>query len=954
MTPLVGLSLGGRAVTEDAPSSVDSGVLGRPVWGPGGLLRDLELRLGLPASDTDAPVRVQCFARALHAADADSNAFFAKSLEADPLGTARTLLGWRDELLLAGWDGERVAGGGVRLDALAAVEALVQEAAIPMPLGTAERVKRVERALVADGTKLYPELRLAEPIEVWPGRWRGIFDHLAALGTRVVQAPALAALGPAGRAIPGTDLARVQAALSSGAPGAIPLTGDGTFVVLRAETSWELADCTAALLARRSVGSVVVRGGDTRALDLGLSTHGLSTQGSAEASPWRGALQVLSLAVQLLFAPRDVFRVLDLVSLPGGPFDNLAGRELSRALAEMPGVGGRPWLEAKQHIAELVKKGAVTRALGAGASPAEAEAEGDAAAAARVSAIVEWLEAPVFDRVEGAPKAALLGVVSRAQDFLRARMAVAQAGREETEHVLVLQAAIAQAEAMHVAVTHDARARLDREAALQLVRDVAGGGATVAATREEASRVDVADGPAGVRRPYDQVLWWHAAAGTEWRPGPLPWRAAELAALAEAKVVLADRAARLAAEAESWLAPVMAASQRLVLCVPGGTRAGVVEAHPVLTQIAAAVRADEAALARVSVTPNQLLGLAAGSPAAAALLASGVSPPVSDAGALPLPPARPAWRADPALLSVNHALSASQIDTLVGCPLKWVLEKKARLRAGALATIASGPLLLGKLAHRTVEELHQRGALGSRDHAERELPEILPTLMAEEAAPLLRIGKGFETTNTDRELKRSIAALAELLESSALRVIGVETEIKTQWLGRDLNGRIDVLLTDRDGREVVLDLKWGARTYRGLLAQGTAVQLAVYAGARQLETGSKDFPHAAYFALARGELLATEPGPYAEVRMESGATIAETWTRLERTLKLAEALLARGEVLVTGVQCTGDPKNPRLPLLDAGDVAAGERGLHLPLPEEHGCTYCSFGALCGRKWEGMQ
>ncbi len=882
MIPLVGLGLGGRCATEHAPASVNTGAFGRPVWGPGGLLRDLEMRLGLAPGADATPIRVQTYLRALSAlALAEPTVFFAKSLQADPLGTARTLLGWRDELIAAGWDGDGVANGGARLDALARVESLVHEGAMPMPLGHADRVRRVQQTLTAEGTVPYPELRLAEPPAVWPGRWQALFEQLAALGTQVVQAPPLAAL-PQPKATD-CDLARVQAALRGATTSDTRLLGDGSFVVLHAETSWELAECAAALLAAsKEKNTLVLRGGDARALDLALANHGLATQGSAEASPWRGALQVLSLAVQLIYAPGDVFRVLDLVTLPGGPFDNLVGGQLARALSEMPGVGGPPWTERKQKIAEYVKKGAVKRALEDGTSPADAEAAGDAAVQGRLTLIAEWLEAPVHDRVDGAPKAALLEAVDRAREFLRKRLALLEEQGED-EHVTVLRAAYAQAESMHLAVTHDARDTFDREGALQLVRDATGGGATVALTRERASRLEVADAPAGARRPFEQVLWWHAVGGTEWRPGPLPWRTGELEALTAANITLPDRAARLAAEAESWQAPVMAATERLVLCVSGSAAAGEAEAHPILTQIAAALHADEAALARVRVTPDQLLGTETASPAAAALQA----PATFDPGVLPLPPPRTLWHTD--AIAVDGSLSASQIDALIGCPLKWVLDKKARLRAGSLTSIASGPLLLGSLAHRAVEELHGRGALGSRANAERELVALLPKLMEEEAAPLLRVGMGFERAETVRELTRSVGALADLLERSGLRVAAVEAAIDTQWLGRDLRGRIDLLLLDSEDREVVLDLKWGSSTYRGLLEGGMAVQLAVYAGARQLEVGAEHFPHAAYFGLAAGKLLATEAGPYVGVYPEDGVPVAETWRRLEPTLKLVEA-----------------------------------------------------------------
>lgn len=97
--------------------------------GEKGLLDELELRLGLTAQE---PTRRQMLAAYLHAvqkvADGGGKLFCARSLKLAPLATAKELLAWRDELVLAGWTAESPVPDGLTvgaksiLNGLAAVE----------------------------------------------------------------------------------------------------------------------------------------------------------------------------------------------------------------------------------------------------------------------------------------------------------------------------------------------------------------------------------------------------------------------------------------------------------------------------------------------------------------------------------------------------------------------------------------------------------------------------------------------------------------------------------------------------------------------------------------------------------------------------------------------------------------------------------------------------------------
>src|ERR1019366_960719 len=218
--------------------------------------------------------------------------FYARSHRMDAIGTAETLLKWRDELVIAGWNGAPIPGGGPRIETVRELNELHD-----LPPGTPDRLCQVERELRdlrAARTPIFDALLLAETRTLWPGRWQRVFTLLEERGTSIRTT--IATFEP----MPGdSDLGRLQALLRdepvTATPPASPrLEGDGSLIVLRAETSWELADATAALLhAWQDPSTVIIRGGEARALDDALVAHGLPSQGLDSNSEWRPARPVL-------------------------------------------------------------------------------------------------------------------------------------------------------------------------------------------------------------------------------------------------------------------------------------------------------------------------------------------------------------------------------------------------------------------------------------------------------------------------------------------------------------------------------------------------------------------------------------------------------------------------------------------------------------------------------------
>src|SRR5271156_4889975 len=99
LTPLTGVLLHGATLSEHDELAPGAGRLGKPVWTPGALLANLELRLGLPTPAVPAAVRVQAWSRCLGEVQASRPRFYTASYGVDPLGTATALLAMRDALV---------------------------------------------------------------------------------------------------------------------------------------------------------------------------------------------------------------------------------------------------------------------------------------------------------------------------------------------------------------------------------------------------------------------------------------------------------------------------------------------------------------------------------------------------------------------------------------------------------------------------------------------------------------------------------------------------------------------------------------------------------------------------------------------------------------------------------------------------------------------------------------
>ena len=863
--------------------------LGRPVWSRHGLLRDLELRLGLSGEVTTPALRIQAFATLLAAAVTSSRApvFFAASLEVDRLGTAETLLAWRDELLLAGWEGSPI--GVERVDALA-----LADSAIAIPFGMGDRLRAVEAAIGSSAGSPYRSITLLEPLGSWPFRWQRVLRALSDRGTRLHELT----LSPHGAPL-SSDLGRLQARLRG--RSATDPVGDGSLVLLSAETTGEAAELVAAWLAESTdLGhTVVLRGPDAGRLDAALERRGLSPLGSRIASTARGPLAVLPLMISLATEPKDPALVLDLLSLPLGPFQGKVGRELGDALASWPGFASAAWIAAWKKVS--------------------ADSPDDS----KLARITSWIEAKAVPADRPAPKLHWQKTAEKVGDWARGWLSIAV---NESERA-ALGAIIQQVSAFDALLAATSSTELDLVDARRLV-DLATSRISTTLHTEAAGRLDHVDGAQGLCREVETLVWWGFTSGAVARPRPSPWRLEERAALAKSGIFLADPADRLRREAASWGRAIQSPSARVLLVEPRMVHGEAQGPHPLLDEMIARAGFTDPCLSVIRKTSRRF---------------EAKRVPVA-----PLELVRPRreWRLPEGTIALDDwSYSVTALDSLLGCPLRWVLEKVARLRNRPPSDLSDGPLLAGLLGHRLVERLHSRGAWTLRGaplriEAERELEQML----AAEATSLILPGQLIEADQLRRQLVQAMVSLGELLEAGKLRVKAVEQSVTLPFLEGTLYGRLDLLLIDEQGRERLIDLKWGGSGYEQLLRSGNATQLAAYAEARRPADG-QHVP-AAYFSLASGRTFALEPAAFPGSRAVSGPSIDDTWKAAEKTARVVREGLRRGHLPVVGTDFSPTPSS----LLDRLGIEASTRDTHLNLPTDHACTHCALDALCGRRW----
>ena len=828
------------------PAPVDTAI-GEITVGPRGLLRLLESDLGIAQAGTHAAEDVALYRSCLHEAN-DLTRFYHASFGVDPVGVARTLLDWRREWYLHGWDGTFPSHAPARLGDLAAVEKL---AAKRVPPGFGERVRRILALLDHRRTQIHA-FELLDPVEDLPPMWRRLARRLGG-GEQVTPT--------GGNAPPASDLGKLQALLGGQPPEA--LTGDGSLLLVRGTCRDVTAQAVAETL--RSLAdpqrAVVIASRDGIVLDNALERVGLPRTGFQHYSPFRAASQVVKLALALVWEPLAPHRLLQFLIHPLSPLPWKTRTRLAQAVAAQPGIGGPEWCSAMNALQEHAADTAF------------------------------WTAPDRHPVAEGAPVAVLLERVRRCAAWLGGRLAAAdddgagQAGDGQAdERQAVFRAAYGQAAALARTFEQQRDAGVERIAKVEVDRlvDEVTRPLPDETTAAGAGHVPATKHPGNIAEPVDEVFWWDLAPS---RLDLTPtFSRQERSALAAAGVALPTAEEQIATETRAWRRAVLNTRERLVLVVhddDDGAR------HPLWARIEdelsgwSEARLDEALLQGRADAMGKL------------------AIPTLPLDTQPLPRKRRWWRIR-APLRPPEKESYSSLAKAYYHPHQWVLDYHARLRGSRITGVADGPLLYGSLAHRLFERFFTENeswrTLRQAD-VERWLGATLDDLIEKEGAVLLEHGRGVDRQQVTTTLERCLFRLLEHLQRGDVARATSEQQLEKAFAGGVLRGYADLVLERGDGARAVLDAKWGSEPYRkDEISEGRHLQLAVYGFL--LEENDR-WPASGYYIVTTGNVLAAGEGFFPEAwRPDKAESAQAIWRRSLATRKWRLEQFARGEIEV--------------------------------------------------------
>lgn len=859
------------------------------VVGPQGLLDHLETRLGLGAPANSAVKRIALYRRKLEAAG--EGRFWEASFAMDSWSTTRELLSWRDEIVEAGWDPGAPCWTG-RLADLAAAES----AGPDLPAAFADRLRNVVNLLALPIDLSSMTIELVDCRDDLPVGWRTLLNRLTASGVAIrgVERTSINTTD--------TDLRRLLGPFDK-ATGRVPLTGDGTAVVLAADTEISAAEAVAAWLSAdmcADEGLVFVLGSDSSLLDQSLRRAGLPRIGVSRSSPHRSLLQVLPLTFALAWDPPDPEALLDFLLLPVMPIPRRYACRLAACVAEEPGIGGARWRQTFDDIATKL-----------------AEDAPDATDAERAERIAVWrsfVEPKRHDPTRGMPASAARAIADRVADWAHNRWTTSQDP--------LFMALASCARDLTAAIEATGSDQLDRLLVERMIEQVVGPGATDPTAIAEAAPWRSVTHPGAIWGPARTVVWWNFADPAESAIRSV-WSRAERNELAAGGAPLDDPAVRLRLLSSAWERPVHHAVDQIIFVRPATTADGPSKVHPLWHTISAGRDHPETTIAaKADVVLETEAPMIAGRRLSRATC-----------DRFDLPRAKADWSAPAGAITPRPFESATSLSAFLGCPFQWTLKHVGRLESSTRRSIAGGETLMGTLAHRLAEEIFEPGAPPSPEVVMERASVVLESLLPEMAASLLLPGAARDLAAARRGIPEALAELSRFLVENGLRIVTMEQDFADEHvLGGEtgIRGAIDLVAEDPKGRRIVIDLKWQGsdRWRRQEIAEGNALQLAVYA--KHLAPLSLDAP-TGYFMLRQKRFVTGSTHFRGATTVVQGPDAAETWLRVSKRWKQGMEELECGRV--------------RAPfeLRDAASKDFSDPILMTP-PK---CKFCDFQMLCG-------
>lgn len=777
-------------------------VIGQKYAGPTELVGELRLRSGLTSVLPDSMERTAHYMRAIRTTFKEDKGSYAEifrsSFEKDELGVAMTLLGWRDALVGLGWN----PSGYTRSPKLNALMDIEKHFDCP---GSADERRELLETLESGGLDL-SEVKIESvlPEDSLPCFYDALLKAAAGCGAEVRYLPV-----PAPAASEGTALRALQEYLISGKPADLSKTDDDSFRVYHVHNADD-AIRYAALSHPKVITShnTVMLREVFRAMNLPLSK---TTDSSV---PQVAKLLPLALALRKKYT--DVNSLLAFLSIEPNPLSSIYVKKtfgdkeylvsISRALREhllSQGGFGQVWRELLE--TDMYDK------------------EGN---------IVKESRKKVLEMVSCIGSSD--GTISKdALTALLRQMTSWAAKDRESRGALLQYCRFAKL------LVEDLHGDIEVESIIRWLAS-AGSPVTRMTLPAEIGSCEVADDPASIVDPVSTMFWadcWSSGANLSELDFLSPSDISELGIRTDSARSIYD-AQRLATAYG-----ISMVKDRLVMMTCKMEAGEQTHEHPLLIELKSrcGVKEEDCSVE----TLVDLFTVAGKQEGQLEHIVSkehfkNVLIPKEEGGLK------------------RKEESYSSLSTLINFPFDYVMKYLLHWEEYGVDSMSDMATVKGNVSHRYIETLLEKSgkdiAAAKRMHVDN-YSENVEECIREKGAVMYLDENRLERTAFRASLKLAVDALLKFIEDNSLKVVGMERPIKTVFrvIGA-FTGSIDLLLSDKDGNLVVVDMKWNeGKTYNRRLEKGNTLQLALYRKA--LEAEDYKVVSEGYFVLPQRKFL---------------------------------------------------------------------------------------------------
>ncbi|MEM6726442.1 MAG: hypothetical protein AAF598_20535, partial [Bacteroidota bacterium] len=517
--------------------------------GPFGLIQLLSKIAGINERNIDNPyLRMEQYRQLLqlHLND-QPDAFYAKSYEADGLGTAKVLLDWRDELVLAGWNFEIQDQTPNRLSSLARIEQLRDQLTKILDRGYADKVSEVLYE-IQDMVDVFDAITLKEPLNLLPGYLQQLF-YILAENDHPIQAPKVGFTSDIHDSEK-TDLQLFQTVLSkSDQAQQLTAKGDGSLVLFDVDRDTDAAIFIAKMLQLNpQIRPLVFLPAKSRTLDHACMQEGLPSMGIQTESFARPSLQLLKLVGAFLWKPVDPYKIMEFVSLSIQPIWEELARLIAETLAERPGTGGEFWrARIAQFFRELEERYANGEELDIPAIKAEYQF---------------WFGRPAYDAGTAIPKAEILSVFERLANWAGKAYDSGGSSQRSLKGLENQSRKIAQL----IASLPESESAIDELRLERIVRTIYEA-SSVTFVEAQANHLPYVHKSGAILEPVETILWWNFNDNES--DSQLPrWYRQEIEYLQSQGIQLDKQDQKIQLQIWQRQVPVMQAKSRLIMVMP--------------------------------------------------------------------------------------------------------------------------------------------------------------------------------------------------------------------------------------------------------------------------------------------------------------------------------------------------------------------------------------------------